>query len=387
HIPISFAPEDRERMTNDFMTKLAEEYMQNMGIKDTQYIIVRHHDADNEHVHIIYNRIDNNGKLITDKNDYKRNVATCKKIKDKYNLTYGVDKSRVKRHKLKGSEKTKYEIHDAIMASLPYTKTIDELGQKLSKEGVNMELKYRRGTNDVQGISFAKDDHRFKGSQIDRSFSYGYLVQVIKGVAEVMSQREAAERKAAEAKHTITMSGKMLTPDQKRRFLNGEKVWIEGMTNKSGELFNSFVKLSEDRKTVRYSKQNIPFKLGNINLSESQRATLDDGKTLLIPDVVLKDGERLDLYTRWSKEQKEILCYRVDPDTLQKETPQSQTQLHQPSPPQHEQSHDNQQSGSVISGGLGIFDLPTDSGEDDPEETQFRNRMQQQQKKKRGRRM
>ncbi len=48
HIPISFSPEDKPRMPNDFMLQLAKEYMQEMGIKNTQYIIVRHHNTDND---------------------------------------------------------------------------------------------------------------------------------------------------------------------------------------------------------------------------------------------------------------------------------------------------------------------------------------------------
>ena len=108
HIPISFAPEDKERMTNEFMTQLAEEYMQKMGIKDTQYIIVRHHDNNNPHCHIVYNRINNHGKLITDKNDYKRNEKVCKELKDKYNLTYGKNKSKVKVDKLRGKERVRH---------------------------------------------------------------------------------------------------------------------------------------------------------------------------------------------------------------------------------------------------------------------------------------
>lgn len=35
HIPISFAPEDSPRMTNEFMLQLAKEYMQEMGIGNT----------------------------------------------------------------------------------------------------------------------------------------------------------------------------------------------------------------------------------------------------------------------------------------------------------------------------------------------------------------
>ena len=33
------------------------EYMQMMGITKTQFIIVRHHNTDNPHCHIVYNRI------------------------------------------------------------------------------------------------------------------------------------------------------------------------------------------------------------------------------------------------------------------------------------------------------------------------------------------
>ncbi|MFV0482823.1 MAG: relaxase/mobilization nuclease domain-containing protein [Bacteroidales bacterium] len=44
-------------MSDEFMTELAKEYMQEMGIKNTQYIIVKHENTENPHVHIVYNRI------------------------------------------------------------------------------------------------------------------------------------------------------------------------------------------------------------------------------------------------------------------------------------------------------------------------------------------
>jgi len=46
-----------------------------MKITDTQYIIVRHQDREHPHVHIVFNRIDNNGKTISDRNDMYRNEA------------------------------------------------------------------------------------------------------------------------------------------------------------------------------------------------------------------------------------------------------------------------------------------------------------------------
>ena len=65
HIALSFKPDDKPRLTDDFMAKIALEYMQMMGINDTQFIIVRHHNTDNPHCHIVYNRINNEGKLIS----------------------------------------------------------------------------------------------------------------------------------------------------------------------------------------------------------------------------------------------------------------------------------------------------------------------------------
>ena len=41
HISLGFSPKDSDRMTDDFMLKIAHEYMEKMGITDTPYIIVR----------------------------------------------------------------------------------------------------------------------------------------------------------------------------------------------------------------------------------------------------------------------------------------------------------------------------------------------------------
>ena len=52
--------------------------MMKMGIRDTQYIIGRHHDKEHPHVHIAFNRIDNNGRTISDRNDRYRSERVCK---------------------------------------------------------------------------------------------------------------------------------------------------------------------------------------------------------------------------------------------------------------------------------------------------------------------
>ena len=57
HIALSFKPEDAPRLTDEFMAKIVMEYMQLMGIKNTQFLLVRHHNTNNPHCHLVYNRI------------------------------------------------------------------------------------------------------------------------------------------------------------------------------------------------------------------------------------------------------------------------------------------------------------------------------------------
>lgn len=268
HIPISFAPEDKERMTNDFMVQLAKEYMQEMGIKNTQYIIVRHHNTDNEHLHIVYNRIDNNLKLISVNNDYKRNIKTCKKLKDKYGLTYGKGKDRVKREKLNDPDRVKYYMYDAIKSVLPNCKNPADLRFGLKKLGIELEYKFKRGTNQIEGVSFRYNNIAFKGSQIDRKFSFGNLKKEFQKNIELLQQQGSREpqqeipvskvQQPAERKPKIrSIGGVKLTPEQWQTLGEGGFIYLEKMNNKdSKEKFSSYVFLNDEKDKAFSSKEN-----------------------------------------------------------------------------------------------------------------------------------
>jgi hypothetical protein len=175
HIPLAFSPDDKDRMSDQFMERIAKEYMKAMGIKNTQFLIVRHKNTSHPHCHIVFNRVNNDGKTISDKNDRYRNEKVCKQIKDKYQLTYGTGKNKVNVQKLKGAEQTKYEIYHAIKAVLLKAKNWQQFESLLDKQGISIEYKLKGQTDKVQGMSFRKGKHSFKGSDVDRKFSYGKL--------------------------------------------------------------------------------------------------------------------------------------------------------------------------------------------------------------------
>lgn len=179
HIALSFKPEDKPILTNEFMAKIAMEYMDLMGIKDTQFILVRHHNTDNPHCHLVYNRIGYDGKVISSQGDYKRNEIATKKLKDKYGLTYAEDKGKTNVEKLRSADRVKYEIHNAVKKALKSSKTWKEFNDNLAGQGVKLEFVKRsreiKTLNDIQGIRFTKDGLTFKASQISRDFSFTKL--------------------------------------------------------------------------------------------------------------------------------------------------------------------------------------------------------------------
>lgn len=196
HIPLAFSPDDRERMTDHFMERLAKEYMKEMKIENTQYIIVRHSNTSHPHCHIVFNRVDNDGKTISDKNDRYRNEKVCKQLKDKYNLTYGKGKENVNVQKLKGAEQTKYEIYHAVKAVLPKTVDWRQFEDALKQQGISIEYKLKGQTDEVQGVSFKKGEHSFKGSDVDRKFSYSKLnMQFWENIPIQEQQRQLATPK------------------------------------------------------------------------------------------------------------------------------------------------------------------------------------------------
>ena len=175
HISLSFSVQDSSKLSNDWMTKVAREYMEKMGIKDTQYIIGRHFDKEHPHIHIAFNRIDNNGKTISDRNDRFRSEKICKELTTKYGLYFADGKEKVKEHRLKEPDKTKYEIYQALKTEIARCRVWKNLLTHLKKQDIDVRFKYKGNSQEVQGIIFEKNGYHFNGSKVDRSFSYSKI--------------------------------------------------------------------------------------------------------------------------------------------------------------------------------------------------------------------
>ena len=197
HVSLSFSGQDLPRLTDELMVRISREYMMKMGIRDTQYIIGRHHDKEHPHVHIAFNRIDNNGRTISDRNDRYRSERVCKELTRKYGLYFAEGKEQVNTDRLKEPDRTRYELYFLLKTEVGRCGDWDTLIANLRKQGVEVRFKHKGRTDGIQGVVFGKNGYSFNGSKIDRQFSYSKI-------AAALNRNSPQERQAQSFRRGIS---------------------------------------------------------------------------------------------------------------------------------------------------------------------------------------
>ena len=189
HISLDFSKEDVDKVDDNLMRKVADDYMRKIHIQNTQYILVRHFDREHPHCHLVFNRIDNSGHLTSDKNDRIRSAKICKELTAKYGLHMAHGKDHVHRERLRGADAVKYQIYDALETVVPRCKNWEELEVALKNRGINIAFTYRGTTTDIQGATFEKDGLHFNGSKIDRKYSFSKISAALSRNARIANHQ------------------------------------------------------------------------------------------------------------------------------------------------------------------------------------------------------
>jgi len=81
----------------------------------------------------------------------------------------------MKRDRLKEPDKTKYELYDILKTEVGRCGNRNVLVANLNRQGVEVQLKHKGQTNEVQGVVFTKNGYHFNGSKVDKHFSYSKI--------------------------------------------------------------------------------------------------------------------------------------------------------------------------------------------------------------------
>ena len=82
----SLHPHPDEKLSDETLTQIAKEYMEELGYGKQPYIVFKHNDITREHIHIVSLRVDGEGKKINDRFEKRRSKKITDALERKYNL-------------------------------------------------------------------------------------------------------------------------------------------------------------------------------------------------------------------------------------------------------------------------------------------------------------
>lgn len=254
HISLSFSPEDTDRLTDDFMLKIAHEYMNKMGFKNTPYIIVRHRDKDHPHCHLMFSRVDYDGKIIKSACNFRKNKAVCLDITERHNLTMGKDSLNLDTQKLRGSEKSRIEIRQIANEVLKDKSITDwpTFQKRLSQRGVNASALFsEEPERKLKTIIYKKGTHSFVASKIGKQYTPWALVREFdkrknQALATTPDPSNPWINRDGSPIVPDNYDGIRLTPEQQNDYLKGRTIHV-------GDVY---IRIDFDKKEPQVSRLN-----------------------------------------------------------------------------------------------------------------------------------
>lgn len=171
HSVLSFYP--GEQVADKKMVEIAEQYLERIGMVNTQYVIAKHTDKEHLHMHVIGNRVNNDGAAISESWLGLRAKKVAQDLTKEHELKAAQQKDLSLTHKesLQPAEAKRYQIYETIIDCLDKSNDLLDLEIALLKRGIDTQYKYNEQTQEPEGISFRLGKQCYKGSQIDREFS------------------------------------------------------------------------------------------------------------------------------------------------------------------------------------------------------------------------
>lgn len=83
---VSLNPDLSDKLTDEQLVEIAQEYMERMGFGQQPYYVFKHRDIDREHIHIVSVRLRDDGSIISDSNERYRTGAILRDIERRYGL-------------------------------------------------------------------------------------------------------------------------------------------------------------------------------------------------------------------------------------------------------------------------------------------------------------
>lgn len=184
---IVLSPDGAQReFSKEELLQLTRDHLKNLGLENNQYIAYVHNSTKNQHVHIIANRIDFEGKAHRDNLISKRAQESAEKLAKERGLYTAKEITQMKKDMTKD---LRQEIGKAYTQCKNKSTSIEHFQELMHNKGYDINLTINKQGN-VQG--FRIDDRQtgqsFKASEIGKNVRIADLNKKIEENRQMISQ-------------------------------------------------------------------------------------------------------------------------------------------------------------------------------------------------------
>lgn len=182
-----------EKLTDEQWQEIAKDYLKemNIDIDKHQYICVRHKDTDQDHIHIVANRIGLDGSVWLGQHSAFNTIAACERLEIKHGLTItqslkgqksdvsAPTKAEIEQALRKGEKPARLVLQNALQAALVGKPDLSTFVERLQAVGIEPRFNVA-STGNVAGVSFSVNDIAFKGSSLGKKYSWNTIKSKVK---------------------------------------------------------------------------------------------------------------------------------------------------------------------------------------------------------------
>lgn len=185
-------PKD-EKLTDEKWQEIAKDYLKemNIDIEKYQYICVRHKDTDQDHIHIVANRIGLDGSVWHGQHSAFKTIAACERLEVKHSLTItkglqeqksdvsAPTKNEIEQALRTGEKPARIVLQNALQAAMFGKPDLQTFIDRIQAVGIEPRFNVA-STGNVAGVSFSVNDIAFKGSSLGKKFSWNTIKGKVK---------------------------------------------------------------------------------------------------------------------------------------------------------------------------------------------------------------
>lgn len=187
HVSLNLPYQDK--LSDKEFAKMGHDYLTGMGFDDNQYIIYRHHDQKHQHIHIIANRVEYSGKVVSDAKDLFRSKKILRKLEVDYKLTQldgtivkkesPISQQEIEKALRTGNAPIRYILLEKVKHAIDKSENTQGFIEKLDAQNVHPRFNVSSTTGRVSGISFEYKGTIYKGSTLGRGYSWNAIIKHI----------------------------------------------------------------------------------------------------------------------------------------------------------------------------------------------------------------